>query len=234
MIDLIHLYRAQFKTTIAEQFDPQGFAVFINRFLTPMTDVILAHGGTFVVRGGALTVLEGVSIAIPVYYATGSRRKAIGATLIFLVARSSFGESLAARAGPWIGKLRDGFKENALSYLLFLRLVPAFPFFVVNLAPALLGVPLATYVLGTFLGIIPATTAFSIAGSGLGSVVEAQNAAYNACVARTAGGGDAGCPYSIDTSKLVTTELILAFAALGVVALIPIALKKWNSRHVAA
>ena len=158
----------------------------------------------------------------------------IGATLIFLVARSSFGESLAARAGPWIGKLRDGFKENALSYLLFLRLVPAFPFFVVNLAPALLGVPLATYVLGTFLGIIPATTAFSIAGSGLGSVVEAQNAAYNACVARTPGGGDAGCPYSIDTSKLVTTELILAFAALGVVALIPIALKKWNSRHVAA
>ncbi|NIO41362.1 MAG: TVP38/TMEM64 family protein, partial [Burkholderiales bacterium] len=54
--------------------------------------------------------------------------------------------------GVWLGKLRDGFKENALSYLLFLRLVPAFPFWLVNLAPALLGVPLRTYVLGTAIG----------------------------------------------------------------------------------
>ncbi|MDX2258604.1 MAG: VTT domain-containing protein [Hyphomicrobiaceae bacterium] len=158
----------------------------------------------------------------------------IGATIIFLVARSSFGESLAAKAGPWIGKLREGFKENALSYLLFLRLVPAFPFVVVNLAPALLGVPLGTYVVGTLVGIIPGTTAFSIAGSGLGSVVEAQNAAYNACLAKNPGAGDALCPYTIDTTKLVTTELVVAFAALGFVALIPVALKKWNNRHVAA
>jgi uncharacterized membrane protein YdjX (TVP38/TMEM64 family) len=158
----------------------------------------------------------------------------VGATIIFLVARSSLGESLAAKAGPWIAKLRDGFKENALSYLLFLRLVPAFPFFAVNLAPALLGVPLATYVLGTFVGIIPATTAFSIAGSGLGSVVEAQNAAYKACIAANPGAGDAVCPYTIDTSRLVTTELVLAFAALGVVALIPVVMKKWSKRHAAA
>ena len=62
--------------------------------------------------------------------------------------------------------------------------MPAFPFFVVNLAPALLGVPLRTYVLATFLGIIPGTTAFSVAGAGLGSVVEAQNKSYKACAAR--------------------------------------------------
>ncbi|MCH9765169.1 MAG: VTT domain-containing protein, partial [Alphaproteobacteria bacterium] len=66
----------------------------------------------------------------------------IGATILFLIAKTSFGEGLADRAGPWLAKLRDGFRENALNYLLFLRLVPAFPFFVVNLAPALLGVPL--------------------------------------------------------------------------------------------
>ena len=68
----------------------------------------------------------------------------IGATALFVIARTSFGTSLAAKAGPSLAKLRDGFKENALSYLLFLRLVPAFPFFIVNLAPALLGVPLKT------------------------------------------------------------------------------------------
>lgn len=158
----------------------------------------------------------------------------IGATIIFLIAKTSFGEGLAAKAGPWIGRLQEGFKENALSYLLFLRLVPAFPFVIVNLAPALLGVPLRTYVIGTLLGIIPGTTAFAIAGAGLGSVVEAQNATYQACLAKNPGAGDALCPYTIDTSKLVTTELLVAFAVLGVVALIPVAIKKWSNRHATA
>lgn len=155
----------------------------------------------------------------------------IGATLLFLVARTSFGESLAAKAGPSLSKLRDGFKENALSYLLFLRLVPAFPFFIVNLAPALLGVPLKTFVLGTFLGIIPGTIAFSVAGSGLGSVVEAQNKVYQDCLAQAGAAGDGACPYTIDTSALLTSELVAAFVALGIVSLIPVALKKLRGRH---
>lgn len=155
----------------------------------------------------------------------------IGATVLFLVARSSFGESLAAKAGPSLSKLRDGFKENALSYLLFLRLVPAFPFFIVNLAPALIGVPLKTFVLGTFLGIIPGTIAFSVAGSGLGSVVEAQNKVYQDCLAQAGTAGDAACPYTIDTSALLTAELLAAFVALGIVSLIPVALKYSRGRH---
>lgn len=155
----------------------------------------------------------------------------IGATIVFLIAKTSFGEALAAKAGPWLAKLRDGFQENALSYLLFLRLVPAFPFFVVNLAPALLGVPLRTYVLGTFFGIIPGTTAFSVLGAGLGSAVESQNAIYNACLASHGSNAAAACTYTIDTKALVTPELLSAFALLGVVALIPVALKKWSTRH---
>jgi len=151
----------------------------------------------------------------------------IGATLLFLIAKTSFGESLADKAGPWLAKLRDGFKENALSYLLFLRLVPAFPFFVVNLAPGLLGVPLKTYVLGTLFGIIPGTLAYSFAGAGLGSVVEAQNASYNACIASKS---EADCPYTIDTSSILTPELLTAFVLLGVVALIPVLLNKWKAR----
>lgn len=150
----------------------------------------------------------------------------MGATIVFLVAKTSLGTRLAEIAGPWLARLQDGFRENALSYLLFLRLVPVFPFVVVNVAPAFLGVPLSTYVLATLVGIIPGTTAFSIAGAGLGSVIEAQNAAYKACLAT---GGT--CVYKIDTSALVTRELVLAFAALGIVALIPIAVKKWSRRH---
>ncbi len=158
----------------------------------------------------------------------------IGATLIFLVAKSSLGEALAAKAGPWVARLSAGFKENALSYLLFLRLVPVFPFAVVNLVPALLGVPLRTYVIGTFIGIIPGTAAYSIAGAGLGSVVEAQNQVYNACIAQK---GEASCEYSIDFSQLVTGEIVAAIIALGFVALIPVAYnwyKKRKDGHAAA
>lgn len=158
----------------------------------------------------------------------------VGATIVFLIAKTSFGEVLAARAGPWLGKLRAGFQANALSYLLFLRLVPAFPFFVVNLAPALLGVPLRTYVLATFFGIIPGTTAFSVLGAGLGSAVESQNGIYNACLAGHGSNAASVCTYTIDTKALVTPELMAAFVLLGVVALIPVALKKWSKRDVNA
>lgn len=159
----------------------------------------------------------------------------VGATLLFLVARTSLGEGLAERAGPTVAKLRDGFRENALNYLLFLRLVPAFPFVMVNLAAAVLGVPLKTYVLGTLVGIIPGTTAYSVAGAGLGSVVEAQNASYRACIAKAPAGVavETACPYSIDTSKLVTKELLLAFVLLGIVALIPVVIEKWRKRNAA-
>ena len=88
----------------------------------------------------------------------------LGAIVIFLIARSALGEPLAARAGPWLAKLRAGFKEDAFNYLLFLRLVPIFPFWLVNLAPALLGVSLWTYTLATVIGIVPGSFAYSIVG----------------------------------------------------------------------
>ena len=185
-------------------------------------------GGLIMTLSGGL--LFGWEIAAPVTVIAAT----IGATVVFMVARTSFGEPLATRAGPWLGKLQDGFKENALSYLLFLRLVPVFPFVVVNLAPALLGVPLHTYLIGTFLGIIPGTVAFSVAGAGLGSVIEAQNQIYKACLARAAANPDTICKYHIDTGALLTPEVIAAFVLLGVVALIPVAVKKWSKRHAAA
>ena len=155
----------------------------------------------------------------------------IGATIIFLVAKTALGESLAGRAGPAIAKLRDGFQRNALSYLLFLRLVPAFPFFLVNLAPALLGVPLRTYVVGTFFGIITGTFAFASAGAGLDGVIASAKAQYEACVASQ---GAAACKLTINLSNLINTQTKIAFVLLGVVALIPVAFKTWSKRHANA
>lgn len=97
----------------------------------------------------------------------------IGASAIFLVARYALGDVLRARAGPAIRKMEVGFRDNALSYLLVLRLVPLFPFWLVNLVPAFLGVPLRTFVIGTFVGIIPGSFVYILVGNGLGAVFDA-------------------------------------------------------------
>jgi uncharacterized membrane protein YdjX (TVP38/TMEM64 family) len=153
----------------------------------------------------------------------------IGATILFLIARSTLGEILAARAGPLLSRFREGFQEDAFSYLLFLRLVPLFPFWLVNLAPGLLGVPFATYFITTILGIIPATFAFALAGSGLDSVIEAQQALYQSCLAKTESGGQESCSYTLDPGALSTPELIAGLVALGIVALIPVVVR-WFRR----
>ncbi|HSM20028.1 MAG TPA: VTT domain-containing protein, partial [Hyphomicrobiales bacterium] len=150
----------------------------------------------------------------------------LGASILFLIAKTALGEPLAERAGPWLGRLRKGFQEDALNYLLFLRLVPAFPFWLVHLAPALLGVPLSTFAIGTFLGIIPGTFTFAFLGAGLDSVIDAQIEANRECLAA---GGD--CTFRFDPGALVTKELLIAFAALGIIALIPVMIKKLRARR---
>lgn len=123
--------------------------------------------------GGALLTLTGGflfgAVAGTVFSVTGAT---IGATLVFLAARTAFADLLRARAGSTIERMREGFSRNALSYLLFLRLIPVFPFFVVNLVPAFLGVKLRTYVIATFIGIIPGGFVYALIGSGLGEIFD--------------------------------------------------------------
>jgi uncharacterized membrane protein YdjX (TVP38/TMEM64 family) len=153
----------------------------------------------------------------------------IGASVVFLIARSALGDLLAARAGPRLSRFREGFREDAFNYLLFLRLVPIFPFWLVNLAPGLLGVGFGTYLATTILGIIPGTFAFALAGNGLDSVIEAQQALYQSCLAKTGAEGQESCSYALEPGALLTPELIAALVALGLVALIPVAVK-WVRR----
>jgi uncharacterized membrane protein YdjX (TVP38/TMEM64 family) len=95
----------------------------------------------------------------------------IGATGVFLLARTLFGEDALAKLGPRAEALAEAIRRNAASYLLVLRLVPLFPFFLVNLVPAFVGVKLPVYVATTLVGILPATAVFSLAGAGLGEVL---------------------------------------------------------------
>lgn len=135
----------------------------------------------------------------------------LGATAIFLAARTALGDSLRRRAGPWLARMESGFRENAFSYLLVLRLIPIFPFFVVNLVPAFLGVGLRTYVVATFLGIIPGSYVYALVGAGLGSVFEQ--------------GGD------ITLGGVFTPEVIGALVGLSLLSLLPVAYKRWRGRR---
>jgi len=154
----------------------------------------------------------------------------IGATILFLAAKTSLGEHLKSKAGPFLEKLQKGFEENALSYMFFLRLVPAFPFWLINLAPALLGVKLSTYFIATFFGIIPGTLAFSYVGQGLESVIVAQKNAYQACLDGATSTAAGNCKFEFDTSSLITPDLLIAFALLAIVALLPVAIKKFRKQ----
>lgn len=147
----------------------------------------------------------------------------LGAVLIFLIARSSLGHALKERAGPMMERLATGLREDAFNYLLFLRLTPIFPFWLVNVAPALVDVPLRIYVLATFVGILPGTFAYAFLGSGLDSLIAAQEAASPGCAAKGT------C--EIDPSALITREMIAAFVLLGIVSLIPVVAKKLRRSH---
>jgi len=135
----------------------------------------------------------------------------VGATLLFLIAKTSLGEALKQRAGPWLAKMQNGFNENAMSYLLVLRLIPLFPFWLVNLAPAFLGVQLRTYLVATFIGIIPGTLVYSLIGAGLGSVFDTGQA--------------------LTLKGALTPEVIAALVGLALLSLLPVVYKKIKGKN---
>ena len=130
----------------------------------------------------------------------------IGATLLFIFARTLMGDNAMSHFGTTGAKLACAIKANAWSYLLVLRLLPLFPFFLVNVIPALAGVRLSTFVITTFFGIIPATIIFSLSGAGLGGVL------------------DQGSSITIDS--ILTPEIMAALGGLALLALAAIPLKR--------
>jgi uncharacterized membrane protein YdjX (TVP38/TMEM64 family) len=145
----------------------------------------------------------------------------LGATIVFLIAKYAFscvaGWGWMRRAAPLAGKVAAGFHKDAFCYLLFLRLVPLFPFWLVNLIAAPAGIAPVPFAIATALGIIPATFAFAFFGAGLSGAVAAQESAYEACVAA----GKAGCHLDFDLQAAITPELIGGLVILGLFALIP-------------
>ncbi len=172
------------------------YAVVVALSVPGATIMTLAGGFLFGVPVGAMLTVIGATL---------------GATLLFIIARSAAGDFLRQRAGPFLARMADGFSKDAFNYLLFLRLVPAFPFWAVNLAPALLGMGLVPFVVATALGIIPGTVVYTAFGAGLGQVFDAGAA--------------------IDLKSVFSPTLVAALIGLGVLALLPVVLKRLRERR---
>ncbi len=173
--------------------------------------------------GAYLTVIGGILFGTVLGAIAAVAGASAGAIVIFLIAKSALGDYLLRRAGPAVEKIAEGFREDAFSYLLFLRLVPVFPFWLVNLVPAVCGVRLAPFAAATVLGIMPAAFALAFVGSGLQSVIQAGQSAYAGCLA--AGGSD--CRLELRAADVLTPQLVAALVALGLLALIPVMVKRF-------
>lgn len=128
-----------------------------------------------------------------------------GATLAFLTARYLLRDAVERKFGTWLGPLQEGFANNAFSYLMTLRLIPLFPFFVVNLASGLTRVSVGTYVAATALGIIPGSFVYAYAGQQLGTINSLK--------------------------EIASPNVIAAFVLLGLLALLPAVYKKFSGRQ---
>jgi uncharacterized membrane protein YdjX (TVP38/TMEM64 family) len=178
---------------------PVGFVacyVLAVAFSFPAAAVLTIFGGFLFgwALGAALAVVAATS----------------GATLLFLAARTAFGDYLKRRLGGVSARLAEGFEKDAFSFLLVLRLAPFVPFVVVNVAPALFNVRLRTFVAATAMGIIPGAIAYAWLGEGVDSVLVAAKAAGR----------------HAKVTDLVTPQITIAFAALALVALIAVVVKR--------
>ena len=156
--------------------------------------VTIAGGLLFGLVGGSLATIAGATL---------------GASILFFAAKTSIGDALRERAGPFMKKLEAGFNDSPLSFMFAMRLMPVVPFFVANIAPALFGAKYRDYVISTALGIVPGVVAYTWVGHSLGASLD---------------------PSETQNLLGVVQNFLPAFVALGAVALIPVIYKRFAGR----
>ena len=187
---------------------------------------LVARGGIFAVIGFILGYAALTALSIPVamlmtltagflfgpwlggFYALVGAT--LGASVVFLAARAGLA-SLAEHAGPRLRRLQDGFREDALSYLFVLRLVPLFPFWLVNIVAGASGMTLPGYLVATFFGMVPGTLVYASLGNTIGELMAAGQPA--------------------DPHTIARPSIWLPVIGLAVLALLPVAYKQWQARR---
>ncbi len=161
--------------------------------------------------GTVLTVAGGLLFGVALGASLAVAGATLGAVLLFLVARYALADLFAAKAGPLLARIRPRLERDGFSYLLALRLIPLFPFWLVNLAPALAGMRLAPYAAATCIGVVPATLVFAGIGAGLGDVL-----------------ARGGAP---DLSLAFSPRILLPLVGLALLALAPVVWRQWKRSH---
>lgn len=134
-----------------------------------------------------------------------------GGSLVFTIGRG-LGRDLVRRfGGPRLERFAAAFRRDAFGYIATFRVLPLFPFWMTNLAPAACGVPLRTFAAATFLGLLPGAFVYATTGAGIDEVVAAHEAAKAACLA----GGGFACDNALSPSALVTPKMVLGLSLLG-------------------
>ena len=164
--------------------------------------------------GAVLTVSSGFLFGAIAGGAVALIAASVGAVTVMMIARYVFADIFRQKLGDRLTKFEQGFKDDAWSYLLVLRLIPLFPFFVVNVAPAFFAIPVRTYLWTTVVGAAPATFVYASVGAGVGAVFDA--------------GGEA------DLAIIATWPILGPLLGLAALSLLPVVYKKVKARRTGA
>jgi uncharacterized membrane protein YdjX (TVP38/TMEM64 family) len=137
-----------------------------------------------------------------------------GSTVIYLVFRTAFGDILRRKPDAFLARVAEGLRKDAFNYLLTLRLIPAFPLLIVNVAAGLMNIRVRTFVLASLLGMIPSSFVYAGIGAGLGHIF--------------ARGG----PVTLET--LFSPRIYLPIIGMGVLAFLPPLWRHWRKGRGAA
>ncbi len=178
--------------------------------------------------GSLLTIMGGIMFGGLTAGLMTTVMVTIGSLAVFLIARTALGDWMKRRAerlGPRLASLAEGFRHNAFTVIVVLRLIPMMPYWASNALPALFNVSIPVFVGATLIGLLPWTASFAFFGDAFAGIVAAQEAANPGCaVAETC---------DIDPSAL-TSGPVLAGFAIALLSLIPVAAHWWFRRRRAA
>ena len=160
------------------------------------TILTIAGGFLFGITGGSVLVIISATI---------------GALVPFTAARTALADTLRQKAGKCLQKMEQGFRDNAVSYMLFVRLVPVFPFWLINIAAGALNVRISTYTWTTLVGIIPGSVVYVALGNGMSEVVAQGN--------------------QINLGFIFQPAILIPLIGLAILSLIPMAYRRFKQQH---
>jgi uncharacterized membrane protein YdjX (TVP38/TMEM64 family) len=160
--------------------------------------------------GAAMTAASGFLFGVQLGAPAAMVGTTLGSIVLYLAARSAFYDLYRARASAALARLEEGFRRDGFSYLVFMRVVPVFPSWLVSIVAALLGMRPAVFIAGTLIGIAPGCFVFAGVGADFGVLFRSGQ--------------------TPDLGEIFQLRTLLPLIGLGVLALLPVLYRRWRRR----